>query len=127
MKLSVTSMLPLRSAPWLVGSVSLCVAFGQYARTGVPSTPELARGENIAQHNCAACHAVALDKGHSTKPGPDFADIANRPGVSATSLRHFITTTHWDVDKVPMSMPNPMLSHDDIRAVTSYILSLRNQ
>ena len=127
MKLSATGMLRLRSARWLVGVASVCAALAQYAEAGVPSTPELAPGENIAQHNCAACHVVAPDKEHSVKPGPDFADIANRPGISVTSLRHFITTTHWDVDKFPMSMPNPKLSQDDIRAVSSYILSLRNR
>jgi len=126
MDCSPTRMLGLRSARSLVGILSLCAVLAQYAEAGVPSTSELARGENIAQHMCAACHVVARDKDYSAKPGPDFADIANRPGVSATSLRHFITTTHWDVDKLPMSMPNSMLSQDDIRAVSSYILSLRN-
>jgi cytochrome c2 len=118
-------MLRLRSARRFVAGVSLCAAFAQYAEAGVPSTSELARGENIAQHMCAACHVVAHEEPYSVKPGPDFADIANRPGISATSLQQFISTTHWDPDKLPMSMPNPMLSKDDIRAVSSYILSLR--
>ena len=103
----------------------MCAAFAQYARAGAPPGFELARGENIAQHMCAGCHVVARDEEHFIKPGPDFADIANRPGVSSTSLQHFITTAHLDVDKLPMSMPKPVLSQDDIRAVSSYILSLR--
>jgi len=127
MKVFSRNMLRLHSARWFVASVSLYAALPQYAAAGVPSTSELARGENIAQHMCAACHVVTHDEQYAVKPGPDFADIANRPGVSATSLQHFVTTTHWDPEKLPMSMPNPMLSKDDIRAVSSYILSLRKR
>jgi mono/diheme cytochrome c family protein len=125
MKVFSRSMLRLRSTRWFVATVSFCAALAQYAEGGVPTTSELARGESIARQRCAACHVVAHDEQYTVKPGPDFADIASRPGVSATSVQHFITTTHWDVDKLPMSMPNPMLSNDDIRAVSSYILSLR--
>ena len=53
-------------------------------------------------------------------------DIANRPGVSAEGLQHFITHTHWDTDALPMTMPNPMLMPDQTRAVARYILSLRS-
>ncbi len=61
------------------------------------------------------------------KPAPSFFDIANRPGVSAQSLQRFITNTHWDVDRIPMTMPNPMLNKSDVQAVSRYILSLRTR
>jgi len=47
--------------------------------------------------------------------------------VSAAYLERFITTTHWDVDKLPMSMPNPQLTREETQAVSHYILSLRNR
>jgi hypothetical protein len=56
---------------------------------------------------------------------PSFAEIANRPGVTAASLQRFIVSTHWDTDALPMTMPNPMLTPDEARAVSHYILSLR--
>jgi mono/diheme cytochrome c family protein len=101
----------------------------RYAAAGVPTTPDLARGEHIARLICSACHVVAANQEYPpilTRPAPSFTEIANRPGVSAESLQHFIVNTHWDVDKLPMAMPNPMLSKDEVRAVSRYILSLRN-
>ena len=98
------------------------------AQTGVPKA-ELARGEHVARLICSTCHVVAKDQEFPpmiNQPVPSFADIANRPGVSAESLQHFITTTHWDPDKIPMTMPNPMLTREQTRAVARYILSLRS-
>lgn len=56
-----------------------------------------------------------------------FFDIASRPGTSVESLEHFITQTHWDTDKLPMTTPNPQLTKQQTRAVARYILSLRHQ
>jgi hypothetical protein len=61
------------------------------------------------------------------QPAPSFADIANRPDSSATSLRRFLTKTHWDQNTIPMSMPSMMLTNDQAAEVTSYILSLRQR
>ena len=58
-------------------------------------------------------------------PAPSFSDVANRPGTSSHSLERFITATHWDLDKLPMSMPNPRLTKEETVAVARYILSLR--
>lgn len=93
-------------------------------------TPELARGEHVARLVCSACHVVARDQEYPPilrETTPSFVDIANRPGVSAQSLQHFITNTHWDAEKIPMTMPNPMLNKNDVQAVAQYILSLRTR
>jgi len=58
---------------------------------------------------------------------PTFAGIANRPGVNAGYPQGFTITTHWDVDKLPMSMPNPQLNKAEADAVSRYIFSLRNR
>jgi mono/diheme cytochrome c family protein len=110
------------------GLSALYAARGSAA--GVPSTPDVARGEHIAGLVCAACHVVAVDQEYPpilNQQTPSFADIANRPGISARYLERFITTTHWDIDKLPMSMPNPQLSKAETAAVSLYILSLRNR
>jgi len=36
-----------------------------------------------------------------------------------------VTHTHWDANKLPMTMPNPLLTRDQAREVTQYILGLR--
>ena len=50
--------------------------------------------------------------------GPNFQDIANTKGMTATALRVFLTTSH-------PNMPNLILTPDQITDVTAYILSLR--
>lgn len=119
--------IPLRIAALALAAVcALCTP--RTSAAGVPATPELARGEHIARLVCSACHVVATDQEFPPllkEATPAFAEIANRPGVTAESLQRFITTTHWDVDKLPMSMPNPMLTQPQARAISRYILSLR--
>ena len=87
----------------------------------------LARGEHIAQYQCSACHIVANDQEFAVllqQHTPSFSEIANRPGTTAKTLQHFITTTHWDTKTIPMTMPSPGVSSDDAAAVVRYILSL---
>jgi len=95
---------------------------------GTPHDPTLARGEHIARLVCSACHVVAKDQEFApllVKPAPSFYEIANRPETSAQSLEHFIKSTHWDLNTIPMTMPNPMLERDETSAVARYIVSLR--
>ncbi len=98
------------------------------ADAAASQTPAVARGEHVARLVCSACHVVARDQEYPpilTQPTPNFTDIANRPGISARSLQRFITNTHWDGQKIPMTMPNTMLNKNDVQAVAQYILSLR--
>jgi hypothetical protein len=50
--------------------------------------------------------------------GPNFQDIANTKGMTATALRVFLTTSH-------PKMPNLILTPEQIAEVTAYVLSLR--
>jgi len=62
------------------------------------------------------------------KPAPSFFEIANRPGVSAQGLRHFITTTHWDnPDTLQLTMPALLATPEQADAVSRYILSLKGR
>jgi mono/diheme cytochrome c family protein len=125
----VARHIALRAALLALAAAGLCaLCTPRVSAAGVPRTPEVARGEHIARVVCAACHVVAIDQEYPpllNQATPSFADIANRPGVSAEYLQRFIATTHWDVDKLPMSMPNPQLSKAETEAVSRYILSLR--
>jgi mono/diheme cytochrome c family protein len=90
----------------------------------------LARGEKLSRMICAECHVVADDQKAPLRleqPTPSFRDIANRPGTSRKSLRHFVATTHWDMKTIPITMPNPELTNEQITAVTDYIMSLRRR
>ena len=125
----ITSRVRLRAAA-LAGTVLCAFCAPRLAAAGPPTAPQVARGEHIARLVCSACHVVAADQEYPpilNQVTPSFLEIANRPGVTAESLRRFIITTHWDLDKLPMSMPNPMLSPAETQAVSRYILSLRNR
>jgi len=119
---------PARQAAVLMSGAG-CAALTLCALANpVPTNPDAARGEHIARLVCSACHVVAVSQEYPPlliKPAPSFAEIANRPGVSAESLQHFILSTHWDTDTLPMTMPSPMLSKEEARAVARYILTLR--
>lgn len=119
----------MRAVALALTVVVLCaLCTPRVSAAGAPTTPEAARGEHIARLVCSACHVVAVDQEYPPllkQVTPSFAEIANRPGVSVESLRRFITATHWDVDKLPMSMPNPMLTTEQANAVSRYIFRLR--
>jgi hypothetical protein len=51
--------------------------------------------------------------------GPAFRNIANTPGMTATAIRVFLTTSH-------PKMPNLILTPEEIADVSAYILSLRD-
>ena len=127
----VARPIALRIAALALAAALLCaLCTPRSSAAGVPTTPELARGEHIARLVCSACHVVATDQEFPPllrQATPAFAEIANRPGVTAESLQRFVTTTHWDVDRLPMSMPNPMLSRAEAQAVSRYIVSLRQR
>lgn len=89
---------------------------------------EIARGKHLAQLLCGACHVVAQDQEfppYLKQSTPSFFEIAARPQTDARSLRRFLTTTHWDEKTIPMRMPNPLLTEEETRALSHYILCLR--
>jgi len=84
---------------------------------------DIAAGHSFAREACSACHVV--DTEHRRPPrrifiGPGFRSIANRPGMTATALRVFLTTSH-------PKMPNPVIMPEQMADVIAYILSLRSE
>lgn len=85
-------------------------------------------GRQLALEVCSVCHVAAPDQSFAPRLDqrtPNFDEIANRPNVSAEVLSHFIKTTHWDERTIPITMPDPMLTDEQVSQVVSYILSLR--
>ena len=95
-----------------------------------PIEGSIAAGRDRALLACTGCHVVASDQPFKPLyPGPpfppDFKDIANRPNISADSLRHHLDT----LPTVPENshMPNLQLSNDEVRDVVAFIISLRDK
>ncbi|HYM42877.1 MAG TPA: c-type cytochrome [Steroidobacteraceae bacterium] len=124
----VARHIPLRAATLALAAALLGAP--RVSAAAPPAAADVARGEHIARLICSACHVVAVDQEYPPmlrQAAPAFGEIAGRPGVTTDSLARFIATTHWDVDRLPMSMPNPLLTQSETRAVSHYILSLRNR
>jgi mono/diheme cytochrome c family protein len=76
-------------------------------------------GRALARQVCASCHAI--DKGEQLSPqpfAPTFQTIADTPGMTPTALSIFLKTPH-------ATMPNLVLSDDELGNVITYILSLK--
>jgi mono/diheme cytochrome c family protein len=83
----------------------------------LPGSPAL--GHDMARRDCSGCHAVERDElPYETGGIPPFQAVARDPAVTETALRVFLRTTH-------PSMPNIMLTQDEIDNVVAYILSLK--
>jgi mono/diheme cytochrome c family protein len=112
------------------GAIALVLAASlAQAREAAPD-PMIAKGEQLSQMICSACHIVAHNQQFSPilrEPAPSFEEIANRPDTTEKSLREFLKTTHWDNKTLPMTMPDPMLVAEQRQAVARYILSLRSK
>jgi len=79
---------------------------------------EARQGRAFAQRVCATCHGIVLGATSPVAGAPNFYTIASTPGMSELALRVALQTPHH-------SMPNLMLTADEMRDVTAYIMSQR--
>jgi mono/diheme cytochrome c family protein len=128
-----TAVHPPSSHSWILGL--LYVALYGMSGMGVAVAdsardPLVLRGKQLARMACSGCHVVTSDSESPSllqDPAPRFDEIASRPGTSERSLQQFITTTHWDGETSPITMPRPELTKQQIVALSRYIVSLRKR
>ncbi len=75
-------------------------------------------GHQLAQAWCSTCHVIDATRAGASNAAPDFVQVANLPSTTALSLKVFLRTSH-------PSMPNLVLTPDQIDDVVNYILSLK--
>ena len=76
-------------------------------------------GLALARRVCSECHTVDRSQAPSPNPAsPRFEVIAKVPGMTAAALSVALLTPH-------RTMPNVILSPDELRDVVPYILSLQ--
>jgi mono/diheme cytochrome c family protein len=102
-------------------AVALLIALAVTAFSAKAQEGDIAAGHAFAREVCKACHMVEAEDGSSRKNaiGPAFHNIANTPGMTATAIRAFLTSSH-------PKMPNLILTQEEIADVSAYILSLRD-
>lgn len=91
------------------------------AKARAPMAANAGEGRAIAEAMCAVCHMVDTRgaKGPTYTTAPDFGSIANTGRMSPAVLQSFLTGPH-------PTMPQMKLSDDQLRAVTAYIMGLRD-
>jgi mono/diheme cytochrome c family protein len=82
-------------------------------------------GRELALEACTGCHVVSDAQRFPPllKGAPSFREIANRPNVTAASLRRTIAA----LPQVPRNgrMANPLLTDHQLVDVAAYIMTLR--
>jgi mono/diheme cytochrome c family protein len=82
---------------------------------------DVAAGKAYAEEVCAACHAV--QQGEEESPlyeAPTFQSVADTPGMTEMALSVWLQSSH-------PTMPNIVLSQDEIRNVVAYIHGLKGK
>jgi mono/diheme cytochrome c family protein len=82
----------------------------------------VARGDEIFQANCAACHGADL---RGTETGPSLLNEIyapdHHPDASFyAAVANGVQPHHWDFGPMP---PQPALNEDDVRAIIAYVRS----
>jgi mono/diheme cytochrome c family protein len=76
-------------------------------------------GFTYAKEVCSKCHGISAEKSPLPK-ATRFREIADRPGITGTALRVWMETSH-------PTMPNIVVSHQDMLNVIAYILDLKGR
>ncbi len=103
----------------LAGTLAAVSAPAKPARQ--PS-PGVMRGQSFAQQHCAGCHAITFDQGSPNPESPPFPDIANRPGLTGTTLRRFLRDSHNFPDAMNFSVDRAQI-HD----LADYMVTLKRK
>ncbi|HUB63262.1 MAG TPA: c-type cytochrome [Methylocella sp.] len=80
-----------------------------------PQSVDPTVGRHLAETVCSACHQISATSPPGMNPAaPSFVDISRIPELA---IKVFLRTSH-------PTMPNFILSPEEIDSVTAYILSL---
>ena len=76
-------------------------------------------GRHLAETTCNACHQIgSVPSPQSAKPvAPSFLDISRMPSTNEVAIKVFLRSSH-------PTMPNIILSPEEIDSVAAYIVGL---
>lgn len=87
----------------------------------IAADEDIERGRALAERLCAMCH---MNPGQGEKAGssgiPGFKAVANRPAQTPEAVEAWLQS-------VPPMMPNHNLTHEEIRVLAAFIMSLRDE
>ena len=76
-------------------------------------------GRHLAETTCSACHRIgSAGSSQNAKPvAPSFEDISRMPSTNEVAIKVFLRSSH-------PTMPNIILSPEEIDSVAAYIVGL---
>jgi len=101
----------------MIGGVIAALAAPSPAAAEHPGDPQA--GFEYAKQVCSGCHGISAERSPMPK-ATRFREVADRPGMTGTALRVWMETTH-------PTMPNIIVSKQDMLNVIAYILDLKGR
>jgi mono/diheme cytochrome c family protein len=99
---------------------AVSAVLGFVATVSVAQAQDVEQGRQLALEVCANCHAVLPDEALSpVVTAPSFEVVAMTPGMTAAALNVWLTAQSHP------TMPNIVLSQQEVSDVSAYILSLQ--
>jgi mono/diheme cytochrome c family protein len=99
---------------------TVSAVLGIIATVSVAQAQDIEQGRQLALEVCATCHAVLPDEVLSpVATAPSFEVVAMTPGMTAAALNVWLTAQSHP------TMPNILLSQQEVGDVSAYILSLQ--
>jgi mono/diheme cytochrome c family protein len=86
-----------------------------------PRAGDVERGQKLARAWCAGCHAVETGADPPFAGVPSFPDVARMPSTTAAALHAFLATPHAG------DMPSVKLKAEELDAIVTYVLSLKER
>jgi mono/diheme cytochrome c family protein len=106
-----------RTMTKFVVATALVVATG-FVTLASAQSADPSIGRHLAETVCSACHQIDATSPPGPNPAaPSFVDISHMPSMSELAIKVFLRSSH-------PSMPNIILSPEEIDSVTAYIQSL---
>lgn len=103
----------------IVATLALGLPALQSAAVFAQEMADVEAGQALAREVCAVCHEVEGEGTVSPHPeAPTFRQVAEVPGMTAIALNAFFHTPH-------NHMPDLVLTREEIRNVSAYILTLK--
>jgi mono/diheme cytochrome c family protein len=101
----------------VVAAVIAALGVSGAAAAEHPGDPQA--GFEYAKKVCSACHGISAEPS-PVPQAPRFREVADQPGMTGTALRVWMETMH-------PTMPNIIVSKQDMLNVIAYILDLKGR
>lgn len=106
-----------RTRPWRALAVLGGFLSGAATAFAAADIERVEAGARIADGFCARCHGVGEARDSPVESALPFRAIADDPAMTEQAIRQLLRTSHE-------TMPNYILSTEELEALTAYIRSL---